>query len=99
MNVRSAAPIAELFPSFGAIEEIRVSEIDNAAEFGGVSDITTISRSGTNSLHGGVYENLQNSDLNARNPFSPTVSLVKMNDFGVLSRRTGRDSASVPRQG
>ncbi len=82
MNVRSSAPIAELFPSFGSIEEIRVSEIDNSAEFGGVSDITTISKSGTNSLHGGVYENLQNSDMNARNPFSATVSLVKMNDFG-----------------
>jgi len=82
MNVRSAAPITELFPSFGAIEEIRVSEIDNAAEFGGVSDITTISKSGTNSLHGGIYENLQNNDLNARNPFSATVSLIKMNDYG-----------------
>jgi hypothetical protein len=84
MSVRSSAPIAELFPSFGAIEEIRVSEIDNAAEFGGVSDIATISKSGTNSLHGGVFENLQNSDMNARNPFSATVSLVKMNNFGVF---------------
>ena len=82
MSVRSEAPIAELFPSFGAIEEIRVSEINNAAEFGGVSDITTISKSGTNSLHGGVYENLQNTDMNARNPFSKSVTLVQMNDFG-----------------
>jgi hypothetical protein len=82
MSPRASAPIAELFPSFGAISEIRVSEINNAAEFGGVSDITTISKGGSNSFHGGVYENLQNSDMNARNPFSATVSLVKMNDFG-----------------
>ena len=82
MSVRSEAPIAELFPSFGTIEEIRVSQINNAAEFGGVSDITTISKSGTNSLHGGVYENLQNTDMNARNPFSATVSQIHMNDFG-----------------
>jgi len=82
MSVRSEAPIAELFPSFGSIEEIRVSEIDNAAEFGGVSDITTISKSGTNALHGGVYENLQNTAMDARNPFSKTVSRVQMNDFG-----------------
>ncbi|HEY6342852.1 MAG TPA: carboxypeptidase regulatory-like domain-containing protein [Bryobacteraceae bacterium] len=82
MSVRSEAPIAELFPSFGTIEEIRVSEINNAAEFGGVSDITTISKSGTNSIHGGVYENLQNTDLNARNPFSATVSLIHMNNYG-----------------
>jgi Carboxypeptidase regulatory-like domain len=83
MSVRSEAPIAELFPSFDTIEEIRVSEVNNAAEYGGVSDITTVSKSGSNSLHGGVFENLQNSDMNARNPFSSTVSLVKMNDFGV----------------
>ena len=37
-------PIAELFPSFYAIEEIRVSEVINPAEFGGVADITTITR-------------------------------------------------------
>lgn len=82
MSVRSEAPIAELFPSFGTIEEIRVSEINNAAEFGGVSDITTISKSGTNALHGGVYENLQNTDMNARNPFSAAVTKVQMNNFG-----------------
>jgi len=82
MSVRSEAPIAELFPSFGTIEEIRVSEINNAAEFGGVSDITTISKSGTNMVHGGVYENLQNTDMNARNTFSPTVSLIHMNNYG-----------------
>ena len=44
MSVRSSAPVAELFPSFSAIAEIRVSEVNNSAEFGGISDITTISR-------------------------------------------------------
>ncbi len=83
MNVRTEAPISELFPSFGTISEIRVSEVNNAAEFGGVADITTISKSGTNSLHGGLYENLQNTDMNARNPFSPTVTPIHMNDYGV----------------
>jgi len=82
MSVRSEAPIAELFPSFGTIQEIRVSEVNNAAEFGGVSDITTISKSGTNQVHGGVYENLQNTAMNARNPFSAAVTRVQMNNFG-----------------
>jgi Carboxypeptidase regulatory-like domain/TonB dependent receptor len=82
MSVRSEAPLTELFPSFEAIEEIRVSEVNNAAEYGGVGDITTISKGGTNTLHGGAYENLQNTAMNARNPFSATVSAVKMNDFG-----------------
>ena len=49
MGPRTAGPLVELFPSFNSIAEIRVSEINNAAEFGGISDIATISKSGTNS--------------------------------------------------
>ena len=82
MGPRSSAPLAELFPSFNSIAEIRVSEVNNTAEFGGVSDITTISKSGTNALHGGVFHNLQNTVMNARNPFSSTVPVTIMNDFG-----------------
>lgn len=82
MSPRNEAPIAELFPSFGGISEIRVSEVNNGAEYGGISDITTISKSGTNAIHGGLFENIQNSYLDARNPFSSAVTLVKMNNFG-----------------
>ena len=82
MSPRSSAPIAELFPSFDGIAEIRVSEINNTAEFGGISDITTISKSGTNTYHGGVYENNQNTAYDARNTFSATVPKLDMNDFG-----------------
>ena len=82
MSPRNSSPIAELFPSFDTIAEIRVSEINNSAEYGGVSDITTISKSGTNAFHGGVYENNQNTDFNARNTFSATVPKLDLNDFG-----------------
>src|SRR5688572_15380629 len=82
MSVRNNAPIAELFPSFGAIAEIRVSEVNNAAEFGGVSDITTVSRGGSNAFHGGLFENLQNTALNARNPFSSSKTKTIMNNYG-----------------
>jgi hypothetical protein len=47
--------LAELFPSFNSIEEIKISEDLNPAEFGGVADVTTISKSGTNEFHGGVF--------------------------------------------
>ncbi len=82
MSPRNSAPIAELFPSFDTIAEIHVSEINNTAEFGGISDITTISKSGTNEIHGGAYENNQNTDYDARNTFSATVPKLDMNDFG-----------------
>ena len=82
MGPRTAGPLTELFPSFNSIAEIRVSEVNNSAEFGGISDITTISKSGTNTIHGGVFENVQNTEFNARNPFSATKTVIKMNDFG-----------------
>jgi hypothetical protein len=82
IGARTAGPLVELFPSFNSIAEIRVSEVNNAAEFGGISDITTISKSGTNNFHGGVFENFQNDVMNARNTFSSVVPRVRMNNFG-----------------
>jgi hypothetical protein len=82
MGPRTAGPLTEMFPSFYSIAEIKVSEVNNTAEFGGISDITTVSKSGTNAYHGGVYENLQNKDLTARNEFSATKPKLIMNDFG-----------------
>jgi len=81
-NAKNGAPISELFPSFEGIAEIRVSEVNNTAEFGGISYITTISKGGTNTYHGSLFENHQNSYLNARNTFSSTVPKLVMNDFG-----------------
>ncbi|MFZ0589896.1 MAG: TonB-dependent receptor [Bryobacteraceae bacterium] len=74
--------LTELFPSFNAIEEIRISEVLNPAEYGGVADITTVSKSGTNNFHGGAFENLQNSEFNASDTFSHETPTLKMNDFG-----------------
>ena len=82
MSPRNSAPLTELFPSFDGIAEIRVSEINNTAEFGGISDVTTISRSGTNQVHGSLFENHQNSAFAARNTFSAKVPKLIMNDFG-----------------
>jgi len=84
MSARNSAPIAELFPSFDGIAEIRVSEINNTAEFGGISDVTTISKSGSNQVHGGIFENHQNSAFAARNTFSSKVPKLIMNDFGAF---------------
>ena len=84
MSPRNSAPLTELFPAFDGIAEIRVSEINNTAEFGGISDVTTISKGGSNQYHGGVFENHQNSYFAARNTFSATVPKLIMNDFGAF---------------
>src|ERR1700678_665837 len=81
VDVENSGPIAELFPSFNSISEIRVSETNNNAEYSGVADVTTTSRAGTNDFHGGVFENLENTALTAGNPFTGKPSL-HMNNFG-----------------
>jgi Carboxypeptidase regulatory-like domain len=75
--------LSEMFPSFNSIEEIKISETLNPAEFGGVADVTTISKSGTNEFHGGAFENIQNTDFNAADTFSHIVTEDKLNDYGI----------------
>ncbi|MGA3370278.1 MAG: carboxypeptidase regulatory-like domain-containing protein [Terracidiphilus sp.] len=82
VGVEYSGPVNEMFPSFNSIEEIRVSESNNNAEFGGVADITTVSKAGTNSLHGGLFENHENTVLNSNNAFALSKPKIIMNDFG-----------------
>jgi hypothetical protein len=82
VGVEYSGPVNEMFPSFNSIEEIRVSESNNNAEFGGVADITTVSKAGTDRFHGGVFENHENTVLNANNTFALSKPKIIMNDFG-----------------
>jgi len=84
VGVEYSGPINEMFPSFNSIEEIRVSESNNNAEFSGVADITTVSKAGTDNYHGGLFENNQNTDFNAGVPlaFASSKPKIIMNDFG-----------------
>jgi hypothetical protein len=78
------------FPSVDAISEFRVVRGVYDAESGrsGGAQINVITRSGTNSLHGGIYEFFRNDALNANayfnnrsNPFVNRPQL-RYNDFG-----------------
>ncbi len=82
VGVEYSGPVNEMFPSFNSIEEIRVSESNNNAEFSGVADITTVSKAGTNHFHGGVFENHENDFLNADDAFANSKPKIIMNDFG-----------------
>jgi len=82
VGVEYSGPVNEMFPSFNSIEEIRVSESNNSAEFGGVADITTVSKAGANHYHGGVFENHENTILNSNNIFALSKPKIIMNDFG-----------------
>jgi hypothetical protein len=82
VGVEYSGPVNEMFPSFNSIEEIRVSESNNNAEFSGVADITTVSKSGTNHFHGGLFENHENTVFNSDNAFALSKPKIIMNDFG-----------------
>ncbi len=82
VGVEYSGPVNEMFPSFNSIEEIRVSESNNNAEFSGVADITTVSKAGTIHYHGGLFENHENTVFNANNPFALSKPKIIMNDFG-----------------
>ena len=76
-------------PSPDALAEFRVITSNFSAEYGRVSGgvINAATRSGTNQLHGTLYEFLRNTDLNATGfTFSPAVfkkPTLQRNQFGV----------------
>ena len=82
VGVEYSGPVNEMFPSFNSIEEIRVSESNNNAEFSGVADITTVSKAGTIHYHGGIFENNENTVFNSGDAFALTKPRIIMNDFG-----------------
>jgi hypothetical protein len=82
VGVEYSGPVNEMFPSFNSIEEIRVSEANNNAEFSGVADITTVSKAGTVHYHGGLFENHENTVFNSNNIFALSKPKIIMNDFG-----------------
>ena len=55
----------DAFPSAESIAEIRVDGANNNTEYGQPGEITTITKSGTNHVHGFVFEYLQNQFLDA----------------------------------
>jgi hypothetical protein len=71
-------------PVIDSIEEVQVQTSNYSARYGttGGSIINAVTRSGTSGFHGSAYEYFRNNDLDARNLFSPTVQVLKQNQFG-----------------
>ena len=75
------------FPPPDAIQEVRILTHNFSAEYGHNpgSQVSVVSKSGTNSLHGAAWNFLRNEALNARNFFSPRVPAEKQNQFGAAA--------------
>jgi hypothetical protein len=84
-DVTGNSPLSNAFPSTESIAEIRVQGVGNPAEYGQVGDITTVSKSGSNEFHGGLFWYSQNAALNATGFGSTTKNRLVANDFGVTA--------------
>lgn len=96
---------ANLRPSLDAVQEINVQTSNFSAEYGrSAAVINTTLKSGSNSLHGNVYDYVRNDKFNSNDFFSNLDGLpkgrVRYNDFGatiggpvVLPHYNGRDKS------
>ncbi|HJT87411.1 MAG TPA: carboxypeptidase regulatory-like domain-containing protein, partial [Bryobacteraceae bacterium] len=72
------------FPFPDALEEFKV-EAASLSAANGIHEgaaVTAVTKSGTNSFHGDVFEFLRNGDLNARNFFAAQRDTLKRNTYG-----------------
>ena len=73
-----------VIPNLDAISEFRIITSNFDAEYGEYSggQISVVTKSGTNHFHGNAFDFLRNTDLDARNYFSPTRGAFRQNQFG-----------------
>jgi len=73
-----------IVPNLDSIAEFRILTSNFDAEYGGHSggQINVVTKSGTNQFHGDAFEFLRNTNLDARNYFSPTRGTFDQNQFG-----------------
>jgi len=72
------------FPNPDAIEEFNLLTGNMSANYGNAIGgvVNVVSKSGTNKLHGDVFEFLRNNVFDAADYFSPTVNPLHQNQFG-----------------
>ena len=71
-------------PPLEAIQEFKVQSSNPTAEFGvfGGAAVNLSIRSGTNDIHGSLFEYLRDDALNTRSYFAPTKAPYESNQFG-----------------
>ena len=75
------------YPPPDAVQEVRILTHNFGAEYGRNpgSQVSVVTKSGTNEFHGSAWEFLRNDALNARNFFDERVIAQKQNQFGAAA--------------
>jgi len=84
-NIQSYIGEVAINPAVDAVEEFKVQTGVMSAEYGftGGGVINMVTKSGTNQLHGSLYEFFRNDKLDARNTFATTKPPFRYNQYGV----------------
>src|SRR4051794_17071837 len=64
------------------VQEVRVDMGNNSAEFGSLGQVTVVSKSGTNGLHGAGFDYYSTPSFQSRNPFATSSSGNIVHDPG-----------------
>lgn len=83
-NESAILGIAVVNPNIDSLQEFKVSTSNYEAEFGSAAAalIQATTRSGTNHLHGSLFEFLRNNFTNAADPFTSLNPPLRWNQFG-----------------
>ena len=81
---RFGGPSRDLFPSVEGIAEFRVNTASNSAEYSQPTDLTVISKGGSNDFHGGAYWYFQRQDFNSKDQIAGNIPTGDANTFGAL---------------
>jgi len=83
INVDPFYAISNNYPNPDALQEFSVSSRNYSARFGrGSTDVSAVTRSGTNTFHGSLFEFMRTTDLDATPFFSTTIPGFHRNQFG-----------------
>ena len=85
-NAGSNNPLSDAWPSAESITELRVDGVSNNAEIGQPGALTSITKSGTNDYHGGLFWYHKTTAITPINSTSGAINILA---------RSGRFSAAL----
>ena len=85
------------FPFPDALQEFSVQTNSFDAQYGTNAGavVNVVTKSGTNSYHGDLFEFVRNREFNARNFFAATVDPLKRNQYGGTGGRAGAEGQDI----
>ena len=85
VNTDTALNTPAVILSQDAIQEFKVQSSTYSAEYGySANQVNIVSKSGTNSLHGSIFEFARNDAFDAKAPFQVGIPELRQNQFGFV---------------